>query len=432
MRFRGRNCYRSILLSLLASTLLSCVSGALAGDIEFGTHGYLRSGHGISTGGVQQCFKAPGAGAKYRLGNECENYFDIGGYAIYHFDNDKDGTYLKTEGKFRFVGPYDQQIRWLDTSKLYLELGNFSKLTGPARIWIGRDYYDRQDIHINDFFLLNLKGDGAGIKDLPVGPGKMAYAYMRSRQYPQITGVAINNKLNQSMHEMRWYGLPVNKGGELLIYGMYSRIHGLVSAGIQLYSVSGWGVGAVHTQEKLFGGKNKFSLQFGKGSSRSAGSPLFESSASIGRLTTAADAQNLKRSSTIRLTEQHVVDGDSWAWMSALIYERKLHSAFDGVDQTWISLGVRPMYFINENWRLVGELGHDRIENHAVTTHGGLTKVTLAVELAQAKGFWKRPVLRFFGTYATWSSSFMGQVGGLPYANQTQGWNAGIQVESWW
>src|SRR6185369_952944 len=43
------------------------------GTFEF--HGYFRSGYGLnSQGGQQVAFQAPGAGAKYRLGNEAETY----------------------------------------------------------------------------------------------------------------------------------------------------------------------------------------------------------------------------------------------------------------------------------------------------------------------------------------------------------------------
>src|SRR6202035_3768884 len=43
------------------------------GTFEF--HGYLRSGYGLnSEGGQQVAFAAPGADAKYRLGNEAETY----------------------------------------------------------------------------------------------------------------------------------------------------------------------------------------------------------------------------------------------------------------------------------------------------------------------------------------------------------------------
>ena len=44
----------------------------------FEFHGYLRSGYGLnSRGGQQVAFQAPGADAKYRLGNEAETYAEL-------------------------------------------------------------------------------------------------------------------------------------------------------------------------------------------------------------------------------------------------------------------------------------------------------------------------------------------------------------------
>jgi maltoporin len=46
------------------------------GAFEF--HGYFRSGYGLnSEGGEQVAFQAPGAEAKYRLGNEAETYGEL-------------------------------------------------------------------------------------------------------------------------------------------------------------------------------------------------------------------------------------------------------------------------------------------------------------------------------------------------------------------
>ena len=45
---------------------------------SFEFHGYLRSGYGLnSRGGQQVTFQAPGADAKYRLGNEAETYAEL-------------------------------------------------------------------------------------------------------------------------------------------------------------------------------------------------------------------------------------------------------------------------------------------------------------------------------------------------------------------
>jgi maltoporin len=49
---------------------------AEAKTFEF--HGYFRSGYGLnSVGGQQVAFQAPGAGAKFRLGNEAETYGEL-------------------------------------------------------------------------------------------------------------------------------------------------------------------------------------------------------------------------------------------------------------------------------------------------------------------------------------------------------------------
>src|SRR4029078_9019727 len=68
------------------------------GTFEF--HGYFRSGYGLnSQGGQQVAFQAPGAGAKYRLGNEAETY----GEFIFvnnwlNPDRATDKAWMKTEG----------------------------------------------------------------------------------------------------------------------------------------------------------------------------------------------------------------------------------------------------------------------------------------------------------------------------------------------
>src|SRR5215470_6051638 len=51
----------------------------LAAQVKsFEFHGYFRSGYGLtSAGGQQVAFQAPGADAKYRLGNEAETYAEL-------------------------------------------------------------------------------------------------------------------------------------------------------------------------------------------------------------------------------------------------------------------------------------------------------------------------------------------------------------------
>lgn len=55
---------------------LALITPLAAQALEF--HGYGRTGFGEALGdkGRQACFQLPGAPAKYRLGNECESYWE--------------------------------------------------------------------------------------------------------------------------------------------------------------------------------------------------------------------------------------------------------------------------------------------------------------------------------------------------------------------
>src|SRR5262249_20009169 len=66
---------------------------------SFEFHGYFRSGYGLnSVGGEQVAFQAPGADAKFRLGNEAETYGEfifVNNWANPQKDSDK--AWIKTE-----------------------------------------------------------------------------------------------------------------------------------------------------------------------------------------------------------------------------------------------------------------------------------------------------------------------------------------------
>lgn len=83
-----------------------------------------------------------------------------------------------------------------------------------------------------------------------------------------------------------------------------------------------------------------------------------------------------------------------------------------------------------------------------------LHKVTLAPQVASARGFWARPVLRAFVTWATWNEAaeaaasivresvrggepvreLVGVAGTIsdPVFDDTNGWSVGLQMEAWW
>ena len=413
-----------------------------AGQHEMGSHGYFRAGTGTSRDGEKECFKAPGAGAKYRLGNECEIWIELDGYDTYHLSDSKQGTFIHTEVMLAFSGEGEKSVELDDVAQLFVEFGHFSNLLGDAKVWAGRRYYDRHNIHINDYFFLNLTGDGGGIRDLDIGFADFAYTYMQEEEIPQLDSVELSNKVAHRNHDIRLYNIPANQNGQVLLFFNYSNIEGRQLIGtdsqldnpttINIADANGWALGLHHKQDNFLGGYNKFSLQYGKGTSRNAGSWGFEKANVIGQLTHPQRAHDLEEATTFRITNQTVIEKNDWAMMIVGIYENKDHLAFDGTKQTWLSLGVRPMKFLTNHVRLLAELGYDRVNSDNSDIDGSLRKFTLAGELAEKSGFWQRPVIRAYATYARWSDEFRGQVGGDTYADDTSGWSAGVQIESWW
>jgi len=402
------------LLSVMYSTT---VFAELKHDL--GSHGYFRVGYGLSDNDAsQEVFKAPGAGAKYRLGNENDFWIELDVYDTVRINDE--GPYIHTEIMVALDGAQNKKIDFNEVAQFYVEAGDFTSMFGNPKVWIGRRYYDRHDIHINDFFFLNtLQGfDGGGIRDMDLDFAQLALAVGRKDS---------DNDISQTRFDARFSDIVINDKGSLTLWGTYdssgSRTH--------IEGLNGYAVGIMHTQDEFYGGSNKFMVQYGRGLGRHAGKGGVD--AATGRVTTLADANNFDAAETFRIVNANVIaPNPDWAMMTSLVYENLDSKSFDGMDQEWFSIGIRPVWFINKHFRIPFELGYDKVKDNASNTDGSLVKATLAAEFARQRGFWERPVLRAFVTHASWSDEFKGQIGGDTYAHDSSGWSVGLQIEHWW
>src|SRR5262249_35715303 len=139
------------------------------GSFEF--HGYFRSGYGLnSQGGQQVAFQAPGAGAKYRLGNERGTYTEL--IFVNNWLNPEHGSgtaWMKTEFMVEAnttnasnfpnfsEGIGNDQFRLREA---FIQAGNVLASQPNAKFWAGERYYRRQHIDINDFYPLDMSGYG--------------------------------------------------------------------------------------------------------------------------------------------------------------------------------------------------------------------------------------------------------------------------------
>ena len=385
-----------------------------ANALEFA--GYLRSGVGNSlNGGKQSCFKLPGAEAKYRLGNECEQYAELElRQDVYSFD---DGSVLSVDGMASLYNQYDRQLTFQGDNgsarlpQLYAQWSNLPGLNGGS-LWAGRRYYKRNDIHISDFYYWNQSATGAGIEDVLIGALKYSYALSRKDNLYQENYV--------TRHDFNVAGFNTNPGGELELGLSY------LDKPERTDAHSGWAITAQHVQSEFLGGKNKFAVQYGEGSGTGLGYTgdfRLDNSSKRYRIVEFFDWQVTPR----------------FGGQVEAVYQKDFRP--DGGNQEWLSLGVRPTYAISEQFKLVTELGHDQVK--AADGTRKLSKFTFAPTWSpKGPGFWTRPEVRLYYTYASWNAAAQRAANEFDagsalsdsgaFGSARHGSNAGLQVEYWW
>jgi len=114
---------------------------------------------------------------------------------------------------------------------------------------------------------------------------------------------------------------------------------------------------------------------------------------------------------------------------------------FAGGSRNIVTVGIRPVYWIADNIAIQGAAGYSYINNdransgtNAFGGSGGMTQLTIAPTVKPKGGFFTRPEIRVFATWARWGSQLTGTtVNGTnpPYNHTDQGWLIGSQMEIW-
>jgi maltoporin len=403
------------------------------GAFEF--HGYFRSGYGLnSEGGQQVAFQAPGADAKYRLGNEAETYGEF--ILVNNWLNPglaSDKAWLKTEVMIEANtsnsasyanfsdGTGNDQFRLREA---FVRGGHLFDSQPDAKFWAGERYYRRQHIEINDFYPLDMSGYGAGIEDLNLRIGKMSVAYLAGAR-PDI--VTQNGNYAKNNIDVRFYDLK----GPFGLFGVWfdfaTAKGGTLQSGIAIPTTNGYAFGMRHQRLEWHGGYHTFAIQYGKGAASNFSTSLED------------PTLFLKNSERLLITEHLLVQPNDWfAIMPIFVFQRKRDGQPGHGFNDWASFGVRPEIFFTKYLSLAFEAGFDHTEGFVTTQNGNtnfdgwLRKFTIAPQIGAGRQFFSRPVLRVFLTYANWSNGFRGLVGGIPFEDRTSGLTYGVQAETWW
>ena len=397
-----------------------------AAAFEF--HGYLRSGYGLnSEGGQQVAFIAPGASAKYRLGNEPETYSEL--IFVNNWlnpDRSSDKAWMKTEvlveanttnsaSYANFPnGIGNDQFRFREA---FVQAGNILESQPDAKFWAGERYYRRYQIDINDYFPLDMSGYGGGVEDLNVHIGSMALAFLPGAR-PDI--VTQNGVLAKSNIDLRLYNVKAPWGRVGAWFDFATSKGGQTADGMTVPTTNGYAFGFRHERLEWLGGFNSFAIQYGTGAASNFSTSIDNPTPYIGS------------SARLLITEQALFQpNDKFAIMPIFVFQRYKDGNPQHGWNEWASFGARPQFFFNKYLSLAFEGGFDYTDVPS-QTEGWLRKFTIAPQIQAGRKFFSRPALRVFLTYADWSDAFRGYVGGVPYQNRTNGLTYGIQTETWW
>lgn len=389
----------------------------------FEFHGYLRSGAGLNgEGGRMIAFQAPGAGAKFRLGNEADAYSEL--TFVNNWINAKreiDKAWLKTNITVEADTTESSTYASSDKFRLreaFVQMGNVLQSQPDAKFWAGERYYRRLNIDINDFYLLDTSGYGGGLEDLNLKFAQASVAYLAGAREDILTN---NGTYPKSLLDARLYGIKVPYGKLGLWYDYSFSKGGTTPENTQIPSVGGWAVGIGHTRTELWGGYNRLTFQYGVGAAANFSTSIDD------------PTPVLQNAHTFRFTESNVFQPSRYfAVQPLVIYQQQFSGVPNSGSNSWLSLGARPVFFFTEHISLAVETGFDKTHSGIGHFDGWLRKFTIAPQIGAGREFFSRPVLRAFITYANWSDGLKGFVGGPVYANKTSGFNFGLQAETWW
>ncbi|MBW8828422.1 MAG: carbohydrate porin [Burkholderiales bacterium] len=389
----------------LAAAIFAASGAAQALQVDFS--GYMRAGTGINArGGTQVCFGLPGADTKWRLGNECDYVIEPTFTAKIADYEGADWGMRVMPSVYRAWGQTENGTDELTTrfGQIYA-FGNKISQLGNGTAWAGRRFYNRLQTGINDQFLENNDGDGAGLENMEVGPGKLSVAFMMNGR-----GGANDNRFSLPI---RYTGLETLPNGELSIYVTPSaqlKSRDQVANTDPAKQANGIALGIYQAIGGTFGGDTLLGFKHDK----------------------QGEVKNT------RFVVQQNVDIAASTQLSALGEYRLTSNA--GVDSKWIALGARTDTHISGPFRVLVELGTDSVKPDNAPTLN-MTKLTVAGAVSAGKDAWSRPTLRLFVTHAVWNEAARQVLGDnwingerlrQVYGDQKSGTSIGVQTEAWW
>jgi maltoporin len=396
-----------------AATVVCALLGAAAGAAEF--EGYVRVGSGDADKADRTCYNLGISGGHYRLGNECDLYGEFG---VAH-------TVVTSGASYRGHAMVNAQRPGDDgdgssggIEQLDVEAHGFA-FAPAVKFWLGKRFFGRAGVHILDTWFVRMDGAGLGAHHIALGDAKLGVAFFRleataGAPFGTQPSERPARRFNVDLSE-----IPLGDGGRLRLSTTFTRGHDDAGAS----GTRGSGLSVQHDRAwPAIGGTNTAWLQVAQGS---AGLD-----ANFGTMTAATSVKQW------RVVESLTWQSGALGGQAVALYGRHGRDAAHGIAAPYaeVSIGARVSYGVTDHLKLVGEAGHMRKRPDGADTQR-LDKLTFAPTWSVGPGFWDRPELRLYVTWARWNdaANAAAGAGGLTGLadGATRGTSLGVQLEGW-
>lgn len=399
----------------------------------FDPYGSIRLSTGQSSGGETQArFQAPGATAAYRLGNEPDTNMELGSHFSYPLDGEKTKI-IKASYLAAAYSQYGNENTFFDDAETVEAYLTLKKILNPnLDVWLGRRYYDRKDIYINDHFWLNTAQGadvGAGLAvDLPFGLFKAAVF-----KYKDDDNVLVSD-IDSKGYDLRLLNIELNADHKLNLFAEYVKRDGgdpltINGSTVRTRTEDGFGASAWVDSQLSDNIANTTALVYRQGAA-------YRQSSFNAKPVREDQGFDLDDAYYWEINNNFVYDSDIYSLGWATVVRSEDRGVQNNSNIKWYSTGVRPIIYLTDHFNLAIEAGIDYVDNDVLHVSGQVSKFTIALQYSKSRGYYSRPAVRLYATYAYWSNDLKGLVGDspgdAPFADETDGLTIGIQLEHWW
>ncbi|HAW0894843.1 TPA: carbohydrate porin [Escherichia coli] len=308
----------------------------------------------------------------------------------------------------------------VNLKKAYAGVTNVLASNPDAYIWAGRDFHQRPQQGINDYFWMTHDGQGAGVKNFDIGGIKFDLATVAAVEScnPEV----MEDETNPSRITCTGGSGTGDKGN----YAVTSKIHGmkLGPLDLELYANYGFDSKAIEGEDKLKAWQGAFVVSHSNDSGVNK---------VIARYSDNSDNSVYNKTDDLTTIYASFEGSHKFTQQAQIEYLLAFHdydnSSIKSDNRKNYGVIVRPMYFWNDVHSTWLEAGYQRVDYDKGGDNSGW-KLTLSQNISIAMGPEFRPMLRFYMTGGQVDNDRTARVNGTK-EETLDDFNLGAMWEAW-